>query len=67
MRLDKGELARTVDGDQQIKPAFLGADLGDVDMKVADRVGLEPLLGRLVPVGLRQPADAVALKTAVQA
>ena len=42
--------------------ALLGPHLGDVDVEVADRVGLELLLGRLVAFDLRQPADVVALK-----
>jgi len=46
--------------------AFRGADLGDVDVEVADRVALEGLLGRLVASHLRQPADAVAHETPVQ-
>ena len=46
--------------------AFFGADLGDVDMNVADRVGLERSLARPVAAGFGQPADAVALETAVQ-
>ena len=46
--------------------AFLGPDLGDVDVEVADRIGLELLLRRLVAFDIGQAADAVALQTAVQ-
>jgi hypothetical protein len=35
--------------------ALLGPDLGDVDVEVADRVGLEALADRLVALGLGQP------------
>jgi hypothetical protein len=42
--------------------AFFSAHLGDVDVEVADRVGLELLVGSLVAFRLGQPADAVALK-----
>ena len=66
MHLDVDELGGAVDGDQQIKPALLGADLGDVDMKVADRVGLELLAPRLIAVDLWQPGDIVPLQAAVQ-
>lgn len=44
---------------------LFGADLGDVDMEVADRIGPERLLVRLVAGDIRQPLDAMALKTAV--
>ena len=62
----EGELGGPVDGHEEIELAFLGAHLGDVDVEVADRVALERLLGRLVAVDLRQPADAVALEAAMQ-
>ena len=47
VELDEGELRGPVDPNEQIELALLGADLGDVDVKVADRIGLE-----LAPVGL---------------
>ena len=46
--------------------ALLGPNLGDVDVEVADRIGLEGLLGGLVALDLGEPADAVALEAAVQ-
>ena len=53
--LDKDELRGPVDGDEEIELAFGGSDLGDIDMEIADRIGLElPLLGRL-PFNLGQP------------
>jgi hypothetical protein len=67
MQLDEGELGRAVDRDKQIEPALLGADLGDVDMEVADRIALELALLGLVAVDLRQPADLVPLKAAMTA
>ena len=46
--LDKGELRGSVDGDEEIEFALGGSNLGDIDMEIADRVGLElPLLGGL--------------------
>jgi hypothetical protein len=46
--------------------ALLGSDLGDVDVEVADRVGLEALAGRLVAIGLGEARDAVAHEAAMQ-
>src|SRR5919107_5843776 len=62
----EGELARAVDGHEQPQLPLFRADLGDVDMEVADRVGGEALLARPVTVDLGQPADAVPLEAAVQ-
>jgi hypothetical protein len=49
------------DGHEQMLLAFLGPDLRDVDMEVADRMGLEGLPGWLLPrrsqaTGLRRGA-----------
>ena len=46
--------------------AFLGPDLRDVDMEVADRMGLEGLPGWLLAGDRRQSAYAVALKATMQ-
>ena len=35
VQLDEGELGSSFDGDDEIEPSLLGADLGDVDMEVA--------------------------------
>ena len=66
MQFDEGELRGSVDGDEEIKLAFRGAHFSDVDVKVADRVGLEFLLGGLVAFDIRQSADPVALQAAMQ-
>lgn len=50
--LDERELARAVDADIEMKLAFGGSDFGDVDVEVADRIGLELLLGGLVAFDL---------------
>jgi hypothetical protein len=63
----EGELARAVDGHEQVELAGLGADLGDVEVEVADRVGLEALLARPLAPGAGQAGDAVPLQAAVQA
>jgi hypothetical protein len=57
----KANLGGPVDGHEQIEPALLSADLGIVDGEVADRIGLELALARLVALDLRQTGDAVTL------
>ena len=64
---NEGELAGAVDRHEQGELAFFGADLCDIDMKVADRILLEAFLLRLVGFDLRQAADAVSLQAPVQA
>jgi hypothetical protein len=66
MQLDKHELGGSVDGYEQMKLTFLGANLGDIDVEVADRVGLELDLLGLVSANIGQPTDAVARQAAVQ-
>ena len=46
MQFDEGELRGSVDGDEEIELALGGSNLGDVDMEIADRIGLELPLGR---------------------
>jgi hypothetical protein len=53
MKLDEGEFGRPVDGDEEVELAFGGSHLGDVDVEVADRVGLESGLEGLVALHLR--------------
>ena len=61
------ELRGAVDSHEQAQLAFFGADLGDVHMKITDRIGLELLLpGGLVAFDLRQAANAVPLQAAMQ-
>jgi hypothetical protein len=66
VHLDKGELRRSVDGDDEGELALRGSNLGDVDMEVADRIGLEFALGGGFAFDLRQPGDPVALQTPVK-
>lgn len=63
---DEGELGRPVDDDQQLKSAFDRLHLGDVDLKKADRVGLEHLLRGLFAVNVGQAPDSVAVQAAMQ-
>src|SRR3984893_3055521 len=66
MQLDKGEFRGSIDCDKEMKLAFFGPNFGNVDVEEADWIGFELLLRRLVPLDIRQLADAVALQTAVQ-
>ena len=66
VQLDEGELRRPVDPDQEVKPAFAGMDLGDVDVEAVDRIALELATRRFVALDIRQMRDAVALQAAVQ-
>jgi hypothetical protein len=45
MQLDEGELRGSVDCDQQVELALRGSDFGDVEMKIANWIGLEFALG----------------------
>ena len=67
VQLNKGELARAIDGHEQVEPALLGVHLGDVDVEEADRVGFEAGALGLVAVGVGQPSDPMALQAAVGA
>src|SRR3712207_6828398 len=66
VQLGEGELAGPVDGDEQVQLALLGADLGDVEVEVADRVDLEALLSGGTALRLGQPGDAVPGETAME-
>ena len=66
MQRDEGELGRPVDGNKEVELAFLWSDLGNVDVKVADRVAFElGTLGLLVS-RVRQPRNAMALQATMQ-
>lgn len=47
-QLDKGELRSAVDGNEQIEFSFFRADFSDINMKIANRVSFEFLLGRFI-------------------
>ena len=66
MQLDESELRRSIDSNKQIELAFLRPDFGDVDMKEADRIGLELFLRFFVTFDIRQTADAMAMQAAMQ-
>ena len=67
VQLGEGELGGAVDGNEEVELAFLGPHLGDVDVEVADRVGLEVLAPGLVSVDVGQPGDSMPLQAAMQA
>jgi hypothetical protein len=50
MQLGKSELAGAINGHQQIEPPFLRVHLSDVNVEVADGVGLNFFLAGLSPV-----------------
>jgi len=54
VRFDEGELGGAVDRDEQIELALLGAALGEIDVEVADGVGLELAPVRLVAFDSRK-------------
>jgi hypothetical protein len=66
MQLDESELRGSIDCDKQVELAFRGSDFGDVEMKIADRVGLEPAFRRSFAFDLGQARDPMALKAAMQ-
>ena len=54
------EFRCAVDGHEEMELALLGSDLGNIDVKIADRIGLEGFPGRFIAFDIGQPADAVA-------
>ena len=66
VEFDVSELRRAIDRHEHVELTFGGTHLGDIDVEVADRIALELLLARLVPLDLGQAGDIVALKAAVQ-
>ena len=65
MELGEGEFGGAVDGHEEGEFALGRLHAGDIDVEVADRVALEPLLDGLVAFDIGETRDAMALKTAV--
>src|SRR5271166_3315615 len=63
MQLREGEFGCAVYGHEEVKLTLFGSDLGNVDMEIADGIFLEGLLSRLIAFHLRQPADAMTLRS----
>jgi diguanylate cyclase (GGDEF)-like protein len=66
VELGKGKPRCAIDRHEEVEFALAGANLGDIDVKVADRVAFEGLSGGLVAGDLRQPADAVTLEASME-
>ena len=66
VQLDVSEPGGAVDGHEEIQFAFSRLNLSNINVEVAQRIGLELLLGGLVAIDFGQSADVVALQTAVQ-
>src|SRR5208283_4055617 len=64
--LHESEFARAINGDIEIKLTLGGLHLGNIDVEVADRIGLELLLVGPVALHLWQPRNAMTLQAAVQ-
>lgn len=64
-RAAEGVLGGPVNGDEDVRLAVLGADLGDVDVELAGRVALGGPLGCLVAPDAGRPADAALPGAAV--
>ena len=66
MQFDEGEFRGSVDRDEQVELALCRSNLSDVDMEIADRVGLEfSFLGARV-FDVRQARDAMPFQTTMQ-
>ena len=57
---------QAMDGDEEVKFAFSRLNLSNINVEVAERVGLELLLRGLVAVNLGEARDVMALQTTVQ-
>jgi hypothetical protein len=66
VQLGIGKFTRPVNGDQQVELAFFRADLRDVDMDVAQGIGLELFLRRFLAFPIRHAVDAVPLQAAME-
>ena len=62
-QLGSGELGRPVDRHEQVEFAVFRPDLGNVEVKMANRVDFELLPVGLVARDIRQPGDTKASRT----
>ena len=65
-KLYDGKLAGPVDCNIAVQLAFGRPDFGNVDVEVADRIGLKLLLALFVALDSRQPRNAMTLQAAMQ-
>jgi hypothetical protein len=66
VELGEREFTGPIDCHEEIEPAFGGANLSDVDVKIADWIGFEFASRGLVAFDLWQSRDAMSLQAAVQ-
>ena len=66
VQLDVSELGGTVDADEKIQFAFRRLNLSNINVEVAQRIGLERRLRGRVALDLGEARDVVALQAAVQ-
>lgn len=62
LEVGESEFGCPINGNEELELAFGSLNLGNIDVKVADRVGFEFLLRRLVTVDIDQATDAMSLK-----
>ena len=65
-KLYEGNFADPVDRNIQVEPAFGGPYFGNVDVEIADRIGLELFLFRFVAFDFRQSRNAMTPQAAMQ-
>lgn len=66
LEVGESEFGCPINGNEELELAFGSLNLGNIDVKVADRVGFEFLLRRLVTVDIDQATDAMSLKASMQ-
>lgn len=60
------KLAGAINGNKEMELAFLGSNLCDIDMELANRIALELLPLRLVACDVRQSGYAIPLQTSMR-
>ena len=65
-QLGDRELARAINGDEQVELAFGGRHLGDIQVEEAEGIALEPLALRLAAFDIWQAGDTVSREAPMQ-
>ena len=66
VQFEISKLAGSINGNKEIEFSLCCLNFGNVDMEIADWVGFELLLWRLVALDIRQPGNAIPLQTTMQ-
>lgn len=66
MQFNESEFRCAIDGDEHVELALFGANFGNVDMEIADRIGFELLADGLVAFDVGKFGDAVPLEATMQ-